>query len=527
MARALAAAIAVSLLAVSGAGGAGTQTPKRGGTIVIGAYGQPPCLSLQSVCGVGLEHTVVLGGTFGLKGHRWVPGLARVTRTKDPLTLVYHIRPEARWSDGTAVTSGDFVFTHRLWIRYGLVRLGETVWSRVQPLGRKSFRVTLARRSADWRVYPLFVAPRHALAGEDLSSVWRDTIDNPKTGEPIGSGPFLVERFERGEQITLVRNPRYWGPHTAYLDRVVVRLVPRGLAGVDALLQGEIDVLPTPLPEEAVTRLRRAPGIELRVYPGIAWEQLAIRVGPGGHPALKNKLVRRALAYGIDREAIVRELFGEIDRTLRPLDSLLFLSEESGYRPNWRSYRYRPAEARRLLEQAGCQRGADGIYACGRERLSLRFVTTAGNPRRQRTLELAQAQLRGVGIEVRPIYSPGTVLFGQLLPSGEWDVALFALSKNWPEDLPDAAYRCQGDFNFSGYCNRLVTRDLAQLDAIIDSEQLARVGNAADRKLARDVPAIPLFQRPEVDAIRTTVRIPDPPSAYAFYLNLQDWWLER
>ena len=50
-----------------------------------------------------------------------------------------------------------------------------------------------------------------------------ERIDNPKTGRPIGSGPFLVERWERGKQLTLVRNPRYWGPHAAYLDRIVIR----------------------------------------------------------------------------------------------------------------------------------------------------------------------------------------------------------------------------------------------------------------------------------------------------------------
>jgi ABC-type transport system substrate-binding protein len=76
-------------------------------------------------------------------------------------------------------------------------------------------------------------------------------------------------------------------------------------------------------------------------------EHLAFRVGAGGHLALKNKLVRRALAYGIDREEIVRRVVGRRSQTL---DNTVFLVSEPFYRANWSGYRYRPAEARRLLE---------------------------------------------------------------------------------------------------------------------------------------------------------------------------------
>jgi len=516
------AAVLVGVAAIAPAAGAPAQTPKRGGTLVLGGYLEPACLGLDGACDLGPLLATVLDAAFELEDNRWVPTLVeRVTPTEDPRTFVYDIRPDARWSDGKPVTSADFVFTHRVWVREGLAPVGETPWARIRSLGKKRFRATLVERSTFWRIFPLFVAPRHVLRGQDLRTVWRDGVVDPKTGRPIASGPFLTGRWERGKQITLVRNPNYWGSRASYLDRVVVRFV-RGPEMVDALLRGEIDVAPAPLTADDVARLGDAPGITLRVYGGIALERLVIRVGSGGHHALRSKPVRRALAYGIDREAIVRELFGEVAPRLKPHDSLLFLSQDSGYRPNWSRYRYRPATARRLLEQAGCRRGTDGIYECGGERLRLVFATTAGNLRRQRTLELVQRQLFAVGVEVVPRYHVGL----GFLDAAQFDVALFALGRDWPEDLPHAAYRCQGEVNYSGYCDRLVTRDLAQLGAIIDLEQLARVGNAADRKLARDVPAIPLFQSPSFDAMRSTVR-GAAPSPYAFYLNLEDWWLER
>src|SRR4029450_11762686 len=100
------------------------------------------------------------------------------------------------------------------------------------------------------------------------------------------------------------------------------------------------------------------------------------------------------LAYGIDRVALVRALLGG-DSFL--LDSVMYLTGDRSYRPNWSAYRHQPALARRLLDQAGCRRGADGIYSCAGERMRLRFVTTSGGGRREQTLQLMQAQLRRVG----------------------------------------------------------------------------------------------------------------------------------
>ena len=83
---------------------------------------------------------------------------------------------------------------------------------------------------------------RTDLLGEDLKSIWMDTIDNPKTARPIGSGPFLVERWERGKQLTLVRNERYWGPHPSYLKRLAYRFGGVGGDPADVLRNGDVDI---------------------------------------------------------------------------------------------------------------------------------------------------------------------------------------------------------------------------------------------------------------------------------------------
>ena len=117
MARALTAALAAALLvAVPGAGGApGAETPRRGGTVVFGpAAFEPACLN-PLVCGYAPVDQKVLTPAFAVAPDLTLKPMlvsgVDFTR-RPPFTLTYHIRPEARWSDGVPVTARDFTFTH-------------------------------------------------------------------------------------------------------------------------------------------------------------------------------------------------------------------------------------------------------------------------------------------------------------------------------------------------------------------------------------------------------------------------------
>ena len=237
-ALALAAALAASLLAVSGTGGASAQTPKRGGTALLNRGGSPPpCLNfLNPRCTASLNLAarffvgLAMPGAFEFRddGTQRPRLVSRVEFTrKAPFILTYHIRREARWNDGVPVTAADFVFT------YGALRkhfppssggMDMTQVRSVRAMAPKTLRVVLSSRFAAWRSLFDIVLPRHALAGADLTSIWNDAVDDPGTRRPIGSGPFLISRYERDRRdprIVLTRNPRYWGPHPAYLDRIV------------------------------------------------------------------------------------------------------------------------------------------------------------------------------------------------------------------------------------------------------------------------------------------------------------------
>ena len=176
-------------------------------------------------------------------------------------------------------------------------------------------------------------------------------------------------------------------------------------------------------------RRRPAPGIRVRTVVSNGQEHFDIRIAEGGHPALKNRLVRRALAYGIDRVEIARESessFGERGgSSSRSTASSSFRTARTTSRTG-RETATGPARARRLLEQAGCRRGKDGIYSCDGNRLSLRFVTIGGIESRSVRSSLPRRSSGKWESRSIPAYAPFEVFFGTIVQNGDFDLALYS-----------------------------------------------------------------------------------------------------
>ena len=210
------------------------------------------------------------------------------------------------------------------------------------------------------------------------------------------------------------------------------------------------------------------------------------------------------------------------------MQNFIFLPRQRFYEPHWKAYGYEPARARRLLEDAGCRRGPDGIFICSGERLSLVLVTTPGLSVRARTTDLVQAQLRSAGVEVSPASCHVEHSSDRVLPNGDYDLALFQWTTSPDPSASADIWRCNGPANFTGYCDRLVTQEFVQSQLIVDAEQRARSLNRADRQMAKHVPALPLFQVPSTTALKG-IRFGAVPNATfeGILWNSEDWWLAR
>lgn len=474
---------------------------------------------------------------------RYIPQLARrVPAGGDvrggPLRVTFHLRPEARWSDGEPVTARDVAFTWRTMMDPRNEVAGRSGWDRIRAVrpgvdaagGRcdATTCVTVAFDGdyAPWRdLFSVsggyYLLPRHILAGKDFNTVWNE-------GGIVGSGPYVLSDYRPRVRAVLRRDPDYWDaaavPDDA-VDTLVVNFLQGPEAALKALREDAAQVVSPPPDPALIARARALPGVRVESVPSVFFEHIIIntQAPPADDPA-----VRRALAYAIDRQEIADVL---LEGTAPVLQSLL-RPFQLGYRPAFARYAHDPAAAARELEAAGWRRGADGIYTRRGARLVLPLVVPSEGELRLSTARLLAAQARRAGIELRPRPAPADRIFGALLAQGEFTLLMAAFGGGVDpsitgllagDQIPTAANGHAGQ-NVYRYANPRLDALLARSDRQVDDAARAATLARIQRIIARDVPLIPLYQQPNTVAARDTIAgIRANPSQADTFWNSAEW----
>ena len=297
----------------------------------------------------------------------------------DSKTWTFNLRPGVTFHDATKLNAAAVCFNFERWFGFkGSLQLDSAsyYWQTVfggfkdasgpgpdakdglykscTAVDDATVRIELTRPSASFLgalALPAFaIASPDALQkyGADEGAVNADGIFQPTgtfgTAHPIGSGPFKFESWTRGDRLVLARNDAYWGTK-ASLDRVIIRPIADNSARLQALQNGEIQGYDNAEPQD-VKSLQKNEALKVIERP-------AFNVGYVGFNSSRaptnNKLVRQAIAYGLDRKAVVDTFYagrGQVAREFQPPQ--LF-----GWTPNVTQYPYNPARAKALLRKAG------------------------------------------------------------------------------------------------------------------------------------------------------------------------------
>src|SRR5215211_6396888 len=305
--------------------------------------------------------TVIRGAFLFTPKFTYKPDLiSRFKLQTRPLRVTYYIRKNARWSDGVPVTGKDWKFTWQ-------TAVNAKYKDHIDPLGWEDIRsvvgngkvvkVTFKRNFAAWRGLFGYVLPRHALTGTDMLTVWNDCICNPKKGNaPIGNGPFLLTRFDRGSGITLTRNARGWHGKKAKLDSIVFRFITNTNSEIQAIRSGEVDAI-YPQPQLALADLRSQAGLRIQTHVGLQYEHIEIQQGAKGNPLAKQKWLRQALITSLNRTAAARALYGTLNPSVGALQSMVRLKGEKGYSNDFAKWNYSVAKVDNLMRAHNCSKG--------------------------------------------------------------------------------------------------------------------------------------------------------------------------
>jgi peptide/nickel transport system substrate-binding protein len=382
--------------------------------------------------------------------------------------------------------------------------------------------------------YP--AAPRHVLlpiVGQvGVAGVAQHAISRA----PLGIGPFKVKEWVPGQYIATEAVPTYFlGAPRA--QAIIFNIVPDTNAIIARLANGEADVVT----EDALTEFN-APDLQrfesqrlIRAHftPSATWEHIDFNLD---NPHLADTRVRKAISHSVNRQRIVDQVFNGKNSVIHSYAPVW----RWDYNPDVTKYDFNPTRARQLLEEAGYRRGADGIYAKDGRRLSLKYQTTAGNQARLLVTQIAQQDLKEVGVEITLDYVPSSEYFAAGENPGPLTGRRFELGEyawvSGDDPAPVSSLygttgipRRENNFvgqNYPGFSNARVDELLGQADNSLD--QAERVTLYAEvQKIWTDLaPVLPLYARANVTAIKRTLQNfrPTPTNTPPTW-NAFDWYL--
>jgi ABC-type transport system substrate-binding protein len=454
----------------------------------------------------------------------------------EPLTATATYKPTAVWSDGKPITGADFVATWKTIMNPNWDIVSREGWEDIASVTAKgkSFTVRFKPKKSfyNWagimgdRVLPASkVGP-----GVDFNKLWSDSVD-------IASGPYKFGSWQKGTQLTILKNPAWKAGPASKLDRIVFRYLA-GASQFQALKSNEGQVV-EPQPQVQIVDFYKDSKFKVSAGAGYQWEHIDFQQGAKAHPALKKAYVRQAIITGINRSQIREVLYVKTGlvsniKDLPVLQSNIYKPFEPQYQTPYAQWKFSQRNAIAILKKNGCTGGPDTpsasnskIFSCpGVGQLSFAFTTTSGNPLRALTFEIIQRQLKSVGIEFTPRFISPAVLFGGgTLTSGDWQVVMFTFLSS-PSNTGNfqSIGGCGGDQNYATSCDQAATAFLKKAQYTADEKARTDLLHKAEALLAKDVYSIPLFSRPAFLINATAVKgVLKNPTQQGSTWNAETW----
>jgi peptide/nickel transport system substrate-binding protein len=508
---ALAASMAACAQSERGDGGGGTGSGE-GGTFVFAASSDPVMLD-PAFASDGETFRVARQIFEGLVGTK--PGTADPapllaeswTQSPDGLSYTFQLKEGVKFSDGTDFNAEAVCANFERWYNWTGILQSENLTYYYQNLF-KGFResenpdlkggiyggcevgsdtevtVNLTQPFAGFiqaMSLPAFSMQSPSAMKEFDADNVSGTEDDPRfsayaTEHPTGTGPFVFDSWERGQQVTLKANPDYWGEKSK-VDTVIVRTISDGNARLQALKNGDIDGYDLVAPGDLDGL--KADGFQIAQRPAFNILYLGMNQAV---PELKDIRVRQAIAYAIDKDAVISQSLP--DGTKAAQEFIPDLVE--GYADDVPTYGYDPEKAKQLLAEAGVQN------------FTLKFnyptdVSRPYMPTPEDTFTAISAQLEAVGIKVEPVADRWSPDYLDKIQGGA-DHGIHLLG--WTGDYNDAdnflGVFFGGKSNEWGFDNPELFKALSEARALPSRDEQTPAYREINKMIMEYLPGVPI-----------------------------------
>jgi oligopeptide transport system substrate-binding protein len=503
----------VAVLAVIGAACGGSAAESGGNgtlagraspdtTVFYKTIGEPeqldPGFVMESEGGEVLATTFERLLNFNPEDMTLQPGVATSwTVSDDGLTYTFRLRPDAKWSDGVAITAHDFEYS---WLRALAPETGSEVasllwkiegaeaYTKSTPENRAAAREAVAIEAANdstFRVrlvHPVAYFDRYA-AFAQLSPVPRHVIEEhgdqwSRPENMVSNGPWTVTEWATQQRIVAERNPHYWNAEAIPFDRVEYLIAQANMAQWNMFEAGQVDIL-NRVPQTFIPRLRREQPPAFHEGPFLATYFYMFNVN---EPPVDDVRVRRALNLAIDKSKIgTFVLKGGQDPGEGPTHPLL---AGMGYTPP-EAPAFDPQQARTLLAEAGYP-GGEGFPP-----LKISYNTLESHKAVAEFVQQEWSKNLGVNVELENMEWK---VFLDANREGDFQIA----RRGWipgildPKELLDI-WKGDEPVNVSGWANARFDALLEESDRTVDQEARLELLAEAERVWLEDAPGITLY----------------------------------
>jgi len=503
--------------------------PVTGGVLTIGYDAEPDSLNAYTTRLFASTESGIHEGLIVTNDKmEYVPNHAEAVPTLEnggvqlnPMRVTYELRPDLKWSDGQPLTSEDVKFTWQAIVNPNFKRGGFNFgegYDLIEKVDTPDPRTAILTFKGNYAAYNgMFRAllPKHVLDGKDINT-------DPFNRVPVSNGPMRVKEWISGQYSQMERNPFYRVAGRPYLDGLTMKFLTATNTRINQLQTGEVQYI-NQVPWDRMEEIAQFPGVAIQSLVVNSWEHLDFNFR---NPTLQDLAVRQAFAMGIDKKSIAEKVLqGKVpvaDNVVTPLSW--------AHNPNVTKWEYNVEKARQTLENAGWKAGSGGVREKGGQRLSFDCVTYAGDALRERVQQVIQAQMREVGIELRIQNYPPNTFFEQV-NDGKFDIKIH----RWISSAePGFASFFASDrmpprgLNNVFWDNAEISKVFDEADREVDQNKRKELLFRAQDILARELPTIPLFYRPNV--IATTAKLKNVrmnPTNDGDMWAVADWYLER
>ncbi len=467
---------------------ANTAEPAAGGTFV---YGRP-----ASVTSFDLHKQITANNAFAIdkvfeslvafdsKGEI-VDWLAKShSISEDGLTYTFELRDGLKFSNGTDVTAEDAVFSLNRHLQVGGPLAIAAKVDSVKAKDNKTLVITLKEP------YTPFISELSNFSNGILPNNFGGVSEEEFFKKPVGTGPFVVDKWDPAGDLTFSKNPNYWQKGKPYIDKLVYKLIEDDSQAINQLKAGEVNAIES-LALQNANEIKD--GAETKVVTNGSWvtEQLFFNTLD---EHFSDVHVRRALALALDREGLTKALtFGYAQTANSLLPTTIPYNANDTIKP----LNFDVTAAKEELAKSKFPNG-----------FTTKLLVASGNSTRAQEAQIIQAAAQAIGIKIE-IESVELATFRERFFAYNFSAMLNSGQADSPEANSIIAF--QTDPNgfsksyWTHYTNNDVTKLLYEGQKTPDGNERAKIYSTLLQTLADEVPYIPLYYPEILKGIRSSV----------------------